>query len=473
MRLLNRLRSVRSVLTLWYSSVILVAFCLFGGSVYFYIQQAMHDALEERLATEVEWIAERVTVGRDPVGMQGSQSYLPSDVRELLRSHLELDPRNYTVFLTALDGGTLYSEGGESIRSFIKRPSATGRTIIASIERGPGDTFKLASLSKGTFTLHLAIPEDNIRRVLRHVLSILVLLAPVAFMVSIAGGWIVSGVVLRPIGRITRMAERITAENLTERIPEHDVDDEIGRLIRALNLSIGRVEASFEQIKEFSSNVAHELKTPLTILRGEAELALAGEMTPAQAQELATTYLEETIRITNVVDDLLTLAKTDAGQIETVRDEVNFKELIDEINEEAEILASEKNLKVELLGNPPLTVIGSSDRLRRLFRSLISNAIRYTDPGGAIRIRSTRVAEGVLVEIEDTGIGIPAGSLPKIFDRFYRVDEARSRVTGGSGLGLSLAKSIAESHGGTITVASEPGAGSCFTVVLPLGGPTV
>ena len=195
---------------------------------------------------------------------------------------------------------------------------------------------------------------------------------------------------------------------------------------------------------------------------------MRGATSDNETHRLATTYLEETVRLSSMVDDLLTLSQSDAGEVSLERSPVRVDELLDDLYEDATILAAGKNLKIELLDNPPAIVAGDAARLRRLFRSLLSNAVRYSNEGGSLRIRSWCDAGQVRVSIQDTGIGIPPGSLKKIFERFYRVDAARSRATGGTGLGLALGRWIAEAHGGHIEVASELGLGSTFTVSLPL-----
>jgi signal transduction histidine kinase len=218
-------------------------------------------------------------------------------------------------------------------------------------------------------------------------------------------------------------------------------------------------------------SIAHELKTPLTILKGESELALTKSLTSREAQRLAATYLEESSRLSRIVDDLLTLAKVEAGQMTLHEEPVRLHELVDGIYEDALILAADRRISVTLDRNDQGMVSGDPVRLRQLLRALISNAVRYTDPGGWVRIRNERSENAVSVSVEDSGLGIPAESLDKIFDRFYRVDEARSRAQGGSGLGLSIAKWIAEAHHGSISVQSTPGKGSCFTVHLTFHSP--
>jgi heavy metal sensor kinase len=313
----------------------------------------------------------------------------------------------------------------------------------------------------------VAYPESVGHNVLKSLLSIFALLVPVALFVAIAGGWVMAGVVLRPIGQITRIADRITAENLNQRIPVRKVDDELGRLINTINGMIARVQSSFDNIRQFSLSVAHELKTPLTILKGESELAISKSLSAAEAQDLAATYLAETVRLARIVDDLLTLAKAEAGQMTLLREAVHVDAMMSELYEDATILAVDKGLRIELPTNEPATVMGDPLRLRQLFRALVSNAVRYTDPGGTVRLSCSCEGPHVRVDVQDTGMGIPSESLPKIFDRFYRVDEARSRAKGGSGLGLSIAKWIAESHGGSISVQSALGQGTTFTVFLP------
>jgi two-component system OmpR family sensor kinase len=290
----------------------------------------------------------------------------------------------------------------------------------------------------------------------------------VMLFVAFASGWLMAGLVLRPVRQISSMANRITALNLSERIPVRDVDDELGTLIRTMNAMISRLQASFEEMRLFSLNVAHELRTPLAILKGQSELALSNPPSPDETQELVTSYLEETIRMSRIVDDLLMLAKAETGQLTVERGQVHMDTLVQDLYEDGTILAGSKDLFLRLGQVDPAVVTGDAARLRQLFRILLTNALHYTNPGGEIRIACERKDGNVLVSIEDTGIGIPAESLERVFDRFYRVDQARTRVKGGSGLGLALAKWIVEAHHGTISVHSRVDTGSTFTVALPV-----
>jgi heavy metal sensor kinase len=329
----------------------------------------------------------------------------------------------------------------------------------------------VAARRDAPFVIQVAYTENVMRAVLEHLLSIFAVLAPVVLFVAVSGGWLMAGIMLRPIRDISMRAKDITASNLSGRIVTRSTDDELGELISTINGMISRLEMSFRNIREFSLSIAHELKTPLTILKGESELALTKSLTSREAQRLAATYLEESSRLSRIVDDLLTLAKVEAGQMTLHEEPVRLHELVDGIYEDALILAADRRISVTLDRNDQGMVSGDPVRLRQLLRALISNAVRYTDPGGWVRIRNERSENAVSVSVEDSGLGIPAESLDKIFDRFYRVDEARSRAQGGSGLGLSIAKWIAEAHHGSISVQSTPGKGSCFTVHLTFHSP--
>jgi heavy metal sensor kinase len=423
--------------------------------------------LEQNLAEEIDWISRLVEIERSRIDVW-TLGDLTNDIGQRIVAHYNVNPRNYDVVLAFVNGTVLYRS--PSGRSFLFPGTVLprDRTLLQSVKTPENELFRVALRRTDPFIIQVAYSETATETVLGHLLSIFGILIPVVLFVAFSGGWIMAGMVLRPIGQITRLAERISAQNLSERIPKRDVPDELGQLISTINRMISRLESSFSQIREFSLSVAHELRTPLTILKGESELALTRPLTREETERLVTTYLEETVRMSRIIDDLLTLAKADAGQIKIQKEPVELSSLLRDIYEDAVILSSDKPLTVELRQNDPAAVLGDEARLRQLFRVLLSNAVQYTDPGGSVFISSRREGKEVHVDIEDTGIGIPQAALDKIFQRFYRVDEARTRVKGGSGLGLSIAQWIASAHSGSITVRSALGKGSCFTVTLPV-----
>lgn len=267
---------------------------------------------------------------------------------------------------------------------------------------------------------------------------------------------------------VTRTAQRITAENLDQHIPPRQVNDELGRLISTFNSMILRLRYSFDQIKQFSIDASHELRTPLTIMRGEAELALRSSKEPEEYRRVLVSNLEENLRLAAIIDNLSTLSMLDLGKHEVLFEEVNVKQMIEDLFEDCKIIAEKKQIDVELQKHDEATIMGDSIRLRQLFLKLIENAIKFTPEKGKVSL-AVESHDGVAkIKVQDTGIGIPEGEQTKIFDRFYRVDKARSRELGGSGLGLSIAKWVVELHHGKIEVESEVNHGTTFTVFLPL-----
>ncbi len=472
MKLPHVLRSTRFTLTFWYSLILLAAFGLFGTSVFLYIRHTEKAELEQHLIGEIDWISRLVEMDRMRFDFFAPFEPLSMNVERQIVSHYRSNPRNYVVLLTTLAGGILYeSPGGiTSLISAIALPP--GETVVQSVHVADGRTLRVASRRTDPFVVQVAYSESEANAVVQRLLSIFFLLVPVVLCVAVGAGWIMAGMVLRPVAQITRLANHISAEHLNQRIPERDVPDEFGLLITTINKMFERLQRSFDEIREFSHSVAHELRTPLTILKGESELALTRDFTHEEIQRLASTYLEETARMSRIVDDLLTLARADGGQIPIQHEPVTIVPLLEEIADDAVMLAAEKPLEVILATNQPAIVTGDAHRLRQLFRILISNAVQYTDPGGRITLSSSVSEANVKISVSDTGIGIPAEHLPRIFDRFYRVESARTRAKGGSGLGLAIARWVVSAHQGTIRVQSSPGNGSTFTVELPLRPPS-
>jgi len=215
-------------------------------------------------------------------------------------------------------------------------------------------------------------------------------------------------------------------------------------------------------------DASHELRTPLTIMRGEVELALRSTKDPEEYRRVLVSNLEELVRLSSIVESLMTMSKADFSQEDVQYEEVHLKDLIAELYEDGMIIALKKHIGVELRKNEDVVIVGDRLRLHQLLLNLLDNAIKYTPEYGHVYVASERQNGFVKVEVRDTGVGIPRNELKKVFDRFYRVDKARSREMGGSGLGLAIAKWIVELHRGHIEVESEPGKGSTFTVYLPL-----
>ncbi len=462
---LNKLRSLRSVIAIWYTIVFMAAFIMFGGGTYLYLRHALHTNLEQALSVQVDWVKRTIALaGVDAVGL----THLPPELAEEIDAHFSERNRNYAVLVSNRSGDVLYDLDSPAHPAIRHLPFEDHSTVFRTVDLPDETCFRVAAHAVEDCLIHVGYPVEEINTILRHLLVILLGLGPAVVLVAAFGSWLLTGRGLRPVMDTARSASRITAERLSERLPERDIEDEVGMLIKAFNSMIDRLEASFEQIQQFSANVAHELRTPLTILSGEAELALNSPMGEEEARRLAETYLEETLRIKRIVDDLLLLSKADAGRIDMVDSPVRIDELVSDVWEDACLLAAGRGLRVELGSNDELTVRGDAGRLRQLLRALISNAIRYSHDGGLVRMSSAMTDDHVTISVKDTGVGISEDDLPHIFDRFYRVRHPDVQGRRGSGLGLSLAMWIAKSHGGDISVTSEPARGSTFVVRLPL-----
>jgi heavy metal sensor kinase len=284
------------------------------------------------------------------------------------------------------------------------------------------------------------------------------------------GGLFLAERALKPVQRITETAQKIEGSDLSQRI-DVKTDDELGRLAATLNDMIGRLEESFNRQRQFTADASHELRTPLAIMQAEATLALSKERTPDDYRKALETISQESDYMSSVIGKLLFLARSDAGKEQLSFEDVDIKELITGLSANIEALAQDKGIKFTVDAKETLTVSGDKVKLRQLFINILENAVRYTPANGNIAVSLVQKDANAVVTIADTGIGIPPEHLPHIFERFYRVDKARARADGGVGLGLAIAKIIAESHKGTIAVASEVGKGTTFTISIPLKGP--
>ncbi len=273
---------------------------------------------------------------------------------------------------------------------------------------------------------------------------------------------------LQPVDTIAQAAQQITAaDDLSRRIPYSGPDDELGQLTRTFNKTLGRLEQLFNVQRRFVADVSHEMRTPLTTIRGNVDLMRRYGHDPEIMPEMIDAIDDEARRMSRLVEDLLLLAKADAGRLSLEKTVVSIDTLLLEVYNQAQILSEDKvTLGVGQIDQAH--VLGDPDRIKQLLLNLVSNSIKYTPDGGKITLGIRRVDGSVHVDVTDTGIGIPEEDLPHIFDRFYRVDKARSRAQGGTGLGLSIAQWIAQAHGGRLNVKSTFGEGSTFTLTLPV-----
>jgi heavy metal sensor kinase len=297
--------------------------------------------------------------------------------------------------------------------------------------------------------------------------AVLLTAVPIVLLLSGGLGYILARKALAPMEQLRRSTKEINAERLDRRLPIINPHDELGRLTETFNAMIGRLERSFAEIRRFTADASHELRTPLTAIRTEAEVALAKPMSLGEHQQLLSSILEECSRLTRLTDQLLALAREDARVARQAQEPVELAALVEEAAETMQPLAEAKELRLRVDVNGAAWVSGDAARLREVFFNLLDNGIKYTPEGGEVEVQVGHQGSEAVVVVRDTGIGIPAEHVPHVFDRFYRVDKARSRAEGGTGLGLSIAQSTIVAHGGRIELTSAPGQGTTCTVRLP------
>jgi two-component system, OmpR family, sensor kinase len=284
-------------------------------------------------------------------------------------------------------------------------------------------------------------------------------------LLGLAGGWWIASRAIRPVQDISATAVKISAGDLSQRISTADSDSELGQLAGVLNATFARLEAAFAQQQQFTSDAAHELRTPVSVMLTQTQSALNRERSAPEYRETVEACQCAAQRMRRLIESLLELARLDAGQETMKRLHFDFSKTVNDCAELVKPLADERHVNI-LCDLAALECVGDSERLAQVVTNLLTNAIQYNQPGGEVRVKLETRGGVALLTVSDSGQGISAEDLPRVFERFYRADKSRS--TGGNGLGLSISKAIVEAHGGTIEVASESGAGATFTVRLPI-----
>jgi signal transduction histidine kinase len=298
--------------------------------------------------------------------------------------------------------------------------------------------------------------------------QILVFYGGSAVVVGLLGGWWITRKALAPVTALTQAAEKIHERNLSEQLPRSGNGDELDRLTEVFNAMTARLDGSFQRIREFTLHASHELKTPLTILRGELETALHDEHSSATQKERLASQIDEIERLTKIVDGLTLLTKADAGQIALKCEPVRLDELVRESFADAKILASPQSIEVQLDTCEQMTVAGDRHRLRQLLLNLADNAVKYNRPGGTVTISLRRDGTSAGMQISNTGAGLSPALQPRVFERFFRGDTSHNSAVEGCGLGLSIAQWIVTAHRGEIRFSSEPDKLTTVSVRLPL-----
>ena len=463
------LRSIRTRLTLWYSGLLALTFVILGVAAYVLVGYTLDKETDSALRGVAETLAEK--------SLAESHNQVAPDVDEVFRRFFGTVPTApYFEWLNPGHQARKAPPSEPDISSLSKQARANAVRGIATFEtidygeRYPVRVLTWPVIDSGRFigVVRVGMSRMNIAKTLSHLLIVMAGLFPLALALAAGGGWLAARRALSPVDRMTQAAQRIKAGRLSDRLEKSGTGDELDRLADTLNEMLGRLETSFAEMRQFTADASHELQTPLTILRGEMEVALRSTRRPDEYGEVLKSALEEIERISLLVEGLLLLARSDAGVLRIEHAPVDLVLVAEEVLSRLGPHASKKGVVLKVGRIEPVMVAGDRFHLERLLFNLVDNAVKYTPAEGTVAVEIAQDGGFAVLGVADTGIGIPAEEQQNVFKRFYRSADARSQPQGGSGLGLSIVQSVVEAHGGRIELMSEPGSGSTFRVYLPL-----
>ncbi|MGV7221803.1 MAG: sensor histidine kinase [Nitrospinales bacterium] len=462
--------SIRSRLTAWYVGLLAVILILFSVLLYIFLSKRLYESVDNSLHISANMARKTAQVKYPRRALPGMEvffdQFLGGGNRK--KSYRFYDrsgkvgpqfkglydskfPLSQTAYMRALEGKKTYE-------NFPLKDEYPHRVLTIPVMRNN----TLANL------IQVGTSLEGVEETLKNLRLFLFTAVPAVLILATLVGRFFAGQALSPVSRITKTASDIAhGADLNKRIEDPKVQDEIGVMVITFNQMMDRLSKSFSQMRQFSSDASHELRTPLTVLKGQSELLLNKTRTPEEYQEVLSSNLEEINYMSRILDDLFVLSKADESKLPWKIEDVDLAQIIEEVCRHGEILADEKNIKIIVAYFEPVHVKGDAHRLRQLTWNLIHNAIKYTPEGGEIKVTLQELPDYGYLTIQDSGMGIPEEDLPLIFNRFYRVDKARARVEGGSGLGLSICKSIVDWHKGEIDLESEVGVGTKFKIKIP------
>lgn len=455
--------SIRTRLTLLYVSLLVAVLLLYAGTTSALFLHNLREQLDLSLDRDIETVEGSITLTED--------GHVRLDSRDGEVNETE-DPPSY--WLEVWSGDKVAYRGPQVTKQVLgSAPGPDERTLSHRSSRlANGPRVRIVSrvyrLENGPLVIRLAVSEEPLWREFWEMVSILGVGLPIAVVITAVTGFAVARRALRPLGSMARRAEQISAERLSQRLAIENPEDELGHLGRVFNATLGRLEHSFEQLRRFTADASHELRTPLTAIRSVGEVALQKPGNVADLRDAIGSMLEEANRLTHLVDSLLTMSRADAGRVALQQREIPVLDLARESAALLEVLAEEKDQMVRVEGDASVSVRGDRLILRQALVNLIDNAVKYSPRDGNIRVRVSASNGEARVDVQDSGPGIAPEHRSKVFERFYRLDKARSREAGGTGLGLSIAQWAVGAHGGRVDLSCEPGPGCTFTILLPI-----
>jgi heavy metal sensor kinase len=452
-------------LAAWYFTVIALGLSIFGVGAWLAMRASLYHSIDESLSDRIHGVKRFMDEQISALSI--------NEIRDEFREHSVLGPGGDLFQVCDRSGNWLYrSQPLENGQVSVRRPDQLGNSPVLENIQVEGTPLRAASqrvlVNGHPYSVQVAAPMREFLQSLERFRWMLAIFIPVVLLASSAGGYWISRRALGPVDQIAATARSISIQNLSERLNVPDSGDELQRLSETLNDMLARLQDSVSRITQFTADASHELRAPIALIRTNAELTISRRREPEEYERAMKDVLLESERTTRLLDSLLTLARGDSGidSLELVR--MDVAESLRQAVKEGQRFADEKRIGLRCdIPDREAPAEGDADAIRRMFLILIDNAVKYTQPGGEVRI-SLHMRDGSAVAvIADTGIGIAARDQAHIFDRFWRADKVRSGD--GAGLGLSIARWIVDRHHGTIAVDSQPGRGSVFTVSLPVG----
>jgi two-component system OmpR family sensor kinase len=455
-------------LTLWYGGVLSLILIIFASGIFIYFKNSLQDSIDAKIRSIGEVLSSSMTEAHGASVFGNFERYL--------ENVLGRKPKGK--FIQIMDtsgriGAKMSDIEGEALPTSFNalERAMRGEIVYETIERTKPRlrmvTIPIMDNKKVTSVVQVGTSLEDFDETIRKLLLIMIISIPTSIIVTIVVGYFMAKKALRPVDQIRRAAVKISSSNLDEKIDITGRRDELGRLAETFNAMIGRLKDAFQRINQFSIDVSHELKTPLTILKGETEVALRKEREKDDYRKLLLSNLEEIDRMSCIIDDLLLLSKADTKEIKLNIEEVALRDLIMDVCMNMKVVADKKSVELQISELEDVRLKGDELKLRRMLLNVVENGIKYSHVGGKVSVSSFINDGYAWIDVKDNGIGISEDDIKYVFDRFYRADRSRKRESG-SGLGLSISRWIAGAHKGSIEVKSQPAQGSVFTIKLPI-----
>ena len=461
-------RSLAFRLTFWYALLLSATFGLVGTGMFFGVEQYLRSDLRDTLRRRSAQLGE--IVQQTPAGA------VDAAIAGEIETRIAPELNNRFVRVTRAPARLVYVSGPPADHGFdpasVSAPGSAWppKNVTRPVSAGAAHLMILSAsidTASGRYLIEFGTSLAPIDAVQERLLGLLVLLLPALVVCAAGGGYLLVQRALRPVERMSQTAEQISVQDLNARLPVAPTGDALQGLSISLNHMLTRLRDSVNTSRRFLADASHELRTPLTIIKGELQQIVGAETCEPEVRERIGSVLEEVARLEHLVSGLLALSRLDAGDAQRESVDVNLGALAASTVDQMRLVAEDRGVQLIPSDLPAVTVRGDRGRLKQVIVNLLDNAIKFTPRGGVVSLRTEQRDGSGVLEVRDSGIGIPAPALAHVFDRFYRVDEARSREDGGAGLGLSIVRSICGAHGVEIEVESAPGAGSCFRLRFP------